>query len=175
MLPSKSPNAPHGTNDVREEHVRAVLRALRVIFRTTQAHSRWVEKKCGVSGPQLWAMWELHARPGLRVSELSAALSIHQSTASNMLDKLEQKGFIRRERGGPDQRVVRVYLTPAGAGVLTLAPRPAQGAITHALHELPDDALKALHASLDSLVGSMSLADLEAAMLPISENSENEK
>lgn len=167
-LPKESSHTPHGSNDKRDEHVRAVLRALRVIFRTTQAHSRWVEKKCGVSGPQLWAMWELHAQPGLRVSELSASLSIHQSTASNMLDKLEQKGFIRRERGGPDQRVVRLYLTDAGSDVLKQAPRPAQGAITHALQELPDEALEALHASLDSLVSTMSIADLEAAMHPIS-------
>ncbi|KPK40176.1 MAG: hypothetical protein AMJ69_03215, partial [Gammaproteobacteria bacterium SG8_47] len=53
----------------RAERVNRIVQDLRVVFRTVQAHSRWVEKQCGVSGAQLWAMWELFASPGLKVSE----------------------------------------------------------------------------------------------------------
>lgn len=53
-------------------------------------------------------------KPGFKVTELAKAMSIHHSTASNMLDKLAKKGLIVRERTSQDQRVVTVTLTPDG-------------------------------------------------------------
>ncbi len=154
----------------RTECVNRIVQDLRVVFRTVQGHSRWVEKQCGVSGAQLWALWEMFAAPGLKVSELSEALAIHRSTASNLLDKLESKALIRRERGGPDQRVVRLYLTPQGADLLARAPHPAQGALRHALFELPDSTLVALQSALDQLADAMAAPDTDAALHPLSEN-----
>ncbi len=143
-----------------------IMQKLRVVFRTTQAHSRWVEKQCGVSSAQLWAMWELFSSPGLKVSELSKALSIHQSTASNMLDKLEEKKLIRRKRSGPDQRVVQLYLTKTGESLIAKVPKPAQGAVIEALEHLPDDALRKLQQGLQALVKSMANAEPDAKYIP---------
>jgi len=149
--------------------VRAVLQAMRVVFRSIQAHSRWVEKRCGVSAAQLWALWEIHVSPGLRVSELAKVLAIHQSTASNLLDKLEDKGLVRRERGGPDQRVVRLYLTEQGRDLVARAPRPAQGALIDALGCLPGETLAALGEGLEALLLEMKVKDQDSAMEPLSE------
>jgi len=154
----------------RDASVRAVVQGLRVVFRSVQEHSRWVEGQCGVSAAQLWAMWELFATPGMRVSDLSHALSIHQSTASNMLDKLERKGLIERHRGGPDHRVVRLYLTDAGASLVAKAPRPAQGALTSALYRLPDSNLEQLHRNIADLVALMGIRDPQAALEPLSDD-----
>ncbi|MDH5232899.1 MAG: MarR family transcriptional regulator [Gammaproteobacteria bacterium] len=153
----------------RETLSKEVLKNLRVVVRTTQAHSRWVEKSTGVSGAQLWAMWELFAKPGQKVSDLSRTLSIHQSTASNMLDKLEERGLIRRDRSGPDQRVVQLFLTSRGTEVLSDAPRPAQGAIINALNALSDNDLQQLNQGLGALMANMQVAETQAAMKPISE------
>ncbi len=171
MKPDQSRPADAGeTAGGRDEHVRAVVQSLRVIFRSVQDHSRWVEGQCGVSAAQLWAMWELLAAPGMRVSDLSRALSIHQSTASNMLDKLERKGLVQRRRGGPDHRVVRLHLTDAGASLVAEAPRPAQGALTSALYQLPDNKLEQLHRSIADLVALMRIRDPEAALEPLSDD-----
>ena len=105
--------------------------------------------------------------PGLKVSELSRALSIHQSTASNMLDKLEEKKLIRRERSGPDQRVVQLYLTPQGTELLSTAPRPAQGAVMDAMKHMNDEELQQLKTGLAALIGHMSVAADDGAMKPI--------
>lgn len=153
----------------RVTQVRNVLQSLRKVFRSSQAHSRWVEKQCGVSAAQLWAMWEVFTEPGLRVSDLSTIMSIHQSTASNMLDKLEDKGLLRRERRGPDQRVVRLYLTEAGSQLLADAPRPAQGALTHSLQQLPDETLDQLETGLEQLLESMDADNKETGLEPLSE------
>ena len=155
------------TPEAREEKRREVLQQLRVLFRSIQAHSRWVEKQCGVSSAQLWALWELHKAPGLRVSDLSRVLSVHQSTASNMLDKLEEKRMIRRERSGSDQRVVRLYITAEGEAVLGKAPDHAQGAIMGALVKVPDDVLDELSDGLSRLIAEMGMSNTEDMMKPI--------
>ncbi len=160
-----------GTADgrTRERQMGSVVQGFRLVFRSIQEHSRWVEKQCGVSAAQLWTMSELHARPGMRVSELSRALSIHQSTASNLLDKLERKQLIQRERRGPDHRVVRLYLTDAGRALVEQAPRPAQGALSSGLMALPDSVLAGLNDNIAALVKAMDLADHEAALEPLSD------
>lgn len=160
-------DVPH--EKTRSEQERAILRKFRTVFRVIQEHSRWIERQCGVSAAQLWAMWELFSSPGLRVSELSRALSIHQSTASNLLDKLEQKGLIERHRGGSDQRVVRLHLTDKGAQLVERAPRPAQGALMDALHRLPNEALLELEGVLGRLVSTMDVDDRDAGMRLLAE------
>lgn len=155
------------TSTARDEVAKNIVQDLRVVVRTIQAHSRWVEKQCGVSSVQLWAMWELFAAPGQKVSDLSKALSIHQSTASNMLDKLEDKKLIKRDRSGPDQRVVKLFLTRKGSDLLSVAPRPAQGAVQDALKGMSDQELVSLKSGLDALISQMAVSEEGAALKPI--------
>ncbi|AMK77039.1 hypothetical protein A1342_22000 [Methylomonas methanica] len=144
-----------------------VLKQFRLIFKAVQQHSQWVETHCGVTSAQLWALWELSKNPGLKVTELAKAMSIHHSTASNMLDKLAKKGLIMRERISQDQRVVTLTLTQEGSELLNQVPSPPQGILQHALFDLPENVLKSLAKNLDLLVKEMKIKDIEAAMQPI--------
>lgn len=166
--PATPPAEASAVND-RETQTRAVVQQLRIVYRAMQEHSRWVERQCGVTAAQLWALWELAARPGLRVSELSQALSLHQSTTSNLLDKLEKKGLVARRRGGPDQRVVQIDLTAEGTEIVARAPRPAQGAISAALARLPAAELVGLERGLAALIGRMDGADPAAGLRPMTD------
>lgn len=146
--------------------VQSVIRRLRVVFRALQTHSRSIEKVCGVSAAQLWALWELHRCPGLSVGDLSQRLLIHPSTASNMLDKLERKHLVERRRTGMDQRVVSLFLTPRGETLLQAAPAPAQGELNRALQSLPLEQLTALESGLGALLERMEERDDGAALQP---------
>jgi DNA-binding MarR family transcriptional regulator len=145
------------------------LRQFRVIFGAVRQHFQAVEKACGISGAQIWAMAALRQTPGMKVSELAKALSIHASTASNLLDKIEKAGLIRRERNSVDQRVVRLYLTSAGEKALERAPQPLTGILTHALSQLPDEALARLNQDLATLIAHMGAIDTQDAQKPLSE------
>lgn len=148
---------------------REALRQFRVIFGAVRQHFKAIEKACGVSGAQIWAMAALRQTPGLKVSELAQALSIHPSTASNLLDKIEKAGLIRRERNSVDQRVVKLYLTAAGDKALNKAPQPLTGILTHALGQLPDDALTRLNQDLAALIAQMGAINTKDAQKPLSE------
>jgi DNA-binding MarR family transcriptional regulator len=145
----------------------AVLQHIRELFRVSQQHFQRIEARCGVSGTLLWAMAELKARPGMKISDLATTLSVHLSTASNLLDRLEAKALIRRERGAQDQRIVQVYLTPEGRRTLRLAPKPAEGVIPDALHRMPIAALVRLDRDLEKLLQLASIRSRRAAMTPL--------
>jgi DNA-binding MarR family transcriptional regulator len=156
-----------GTAPDSEAWAYEVLKRFRLIFKAVQQHSQWVETRCGVTSAQLWALWELSKSPGLRVTELAKAMSIHHSTASNFLDKLAKKGLITKERVSEDQRVVTVSLTPEGRNLVGQAPAPAQGILQHALFCLPDGVLRSMVKDLDALVKGMEIKDDDAAMEPL--------
>ena len=82
------------------------LQNMRVVIRAAQRHSTQIEKQCGVSGAQLWVMQELSEQPGLRLGALAGKMSIHQTTASNLVDALVKKSYVNKARDQPDQRVV---------------------------------------------------------------------
>ncbi|MBS1211399.1 MAG: MarR family transcriptional regulator [Proteobacteria bacterium] len=146
---------------------REVLKRFRMIFRAVQQHSHWVESRAGVSSAQLWVLWELAQKPGLRVTELARAMAVHQSTASNLLEKLAKKGLVRRERISEDQRVVNLYLTDIGRETLMRIPKPAQGILQHALLSLPEETLFSIARDLDVLIAEMNIKDDRGALEPI--------
>lgn len=128
------------------------IKSFRIIFQAIQRHSFDVEKTCGVSATQLWAMTELNNEPGLRVSDIANRLCIKISTASNMLDKIEQKKLLLRERGKEDQRVVKLFLTPAGKKLLRQAPNSPQGPVLAAISTMTPKQARQLYESLQILV-----------------------
>ncbi|MEA3470014.1 MAG: MarR family transcriptional regulator [Thermodesulfobacteriota bacterium] len=152
----------------RQEQMQSITKQLRVVFRAVQAHSKTVEKSCGLSGAKLWMMWELFATPGVKVSDLARTLTIHPSTCSNMLDQLEDKDLVRRDRSNKvDQRAVHLYLTEAGTTLLAKAPRPAQGTMSEALERLSDEHLNHLELGLNQLLEAMQYKDKKIGMIPI--------
>jgi DNA-binding MarR family transcriptional regulator len=141
-----------------------VLQHLRELYRVSQQHFQRIEVSCGLSGAQLWALAELQARPAATVSEIASALSVHLSTASNLLDRLEDKKLVRRHRGPPDQRVVRVTITPEGEAMLRLAPKPPEGIIQDALRRMRKGALARLDRDLADLLEHAQARNPAAAM-----------
>lgn len=144
-----------------------VLQRFRVLIRTAQRHSQWIERQSGITGAQLWALLELSEKPGLRVGELANLMALHQSTASNMIDKLESTALVRKERTSADQRVVRLYLTEAGAELLSSAPSPARGVLPEALRLLGTEELTCLQRDLDNLLEQIKHLDEGFGMQPL--------
>ena len=144
-------NASPDTNELAAE----VLGRFRELFRAAKLHFASVQKVAGISGAQLWALSEINAQPGLRVSDLTQKMSLHQSTVSNLVEKLNSAKLLRRVREAGDNRVVRLQLTSAGRKVLAQAPSPARGVLPDALGKLDTRSLKKLSSSLESLAKVM--------------------
>ena len=146
-----------------------VLKQFRILLKSIKRHYLWVEKKCGLSGAQIWAMAEISANPGLKVSALAERLAVHLSTASNMLRRLETLGFAERARVGEDQRTVQARLTAKGKALLRKAPRPLVGILQQALSDLPPATINSLHRDLGAIIRLMKFKDAGAKSRPLSD------
>ena len=140
-----------------------VLEQFRIVFKSIRRHYQSVERRAGISGAQLWALAQVAGRPGVTVGDLAKSLAIHQSTARNLLRRLEGLGLVARQRRGKDQRVVALFATPQGLKVLKRAPQPLSGVLQQALSDLPVGNLQVLRRELRKLIAAMRTKDLEAA------------
>jgi DNA-binding MarR family transcriptional regulator len=146
-----------------------VLKQFRVIFRSVKKHFQVIERKCGIGGSQLWALAAIVAKPGVRVSELAQSLSVHQSTASNLVEHMVRLGLIQRERDEEDQRVVRLTATARGNALLARAPQPLTGVLPDALSHMDAQALASLHDGLEQLLTVMKVRDESASHTPLAD------
>ena len=146
-----------------------VLKKFRIIFGTVRQHFREVEQTCGVTGAQLWVIREIEATPGIGVSELAERLSIHQSTCSQLVEKLVVRGMVGKERSSEDQRRVGLRLTAEAEALVKHAPGPAEGILPEALSSLSSREIAALDAALESLIRQLQRDDGRYADSPLSD------
>lgn len=162
--PGTARQDPSGS-DIGEPAAR-VLRRFRLVFNAVKTHFQQVERKVGVGGAQLWALSIVRARPGIGVNDLAAAMDVHQSTASNLVKSLAERGLLLAEKNGADRRTVQLRVLPAGAAVLRKAPGPMTGVLPQALASLDPKTLARLDADLAKLITALD-ADERAANIPL--------
>ncbi len=143
------------------------LKLFRIIVKSANRHFHAIEKAVGIGGAALWALAEIAEHSQMTVSGLALAMSIHQSTASNLIDKLEKTGYLRRYKNAQDRRVVYLALTEAGHTVLARAPMPHKGILPDALMRTDAESLHALNHYLLKLIGTMEGQHPDAAFEPL--------
>jgi DNA-binding MarR family transcriptional regulator len=146
-----------------------VLKQFRLIYGSMRHHFRQIEVTCKISGSQLWMLHELKEAPGVGVSDLARRLSIHQTTCSQLIEKLVARGYVLKTRSAADQRRVGLSITRTAAQVLKEAPGPAEGLIPEALSSLSGPTLRSLMANLGELIEGLHLQDHQAAERPLSD------
>lgn len=145
-----------------------VLRRFRAVFNAVKTHFQQVQRSAGIGGAQLWALSVISECPGIGVGQLSRAMDIHQSTASNLLKALLKLELVASSRDGPDRRAVRLRITAAGARVLRKAPGPFAGVLPQALAKLDSDTLARLDRDLGLLMQELH-TDERAAGIPLAQ------
>ena len=91
-------------------------------------------RKLGLTRAQWWVLTHLYRSNGVTQTELAETLEIEKPTLGRLLDRLEAKGWVRREHDASDRRVWRVHLTdevePALRTMRTIAAELRRDALT---------------------------------------------
>ncbi|HTS55401.1 MAG TPA: MarR family transcriptional regulator [Burkholderiales bacterium] len=95
-------------------------------------------KSLGFTRSQWWVLNHLFRSNGITQSDLADILEIEKATLGRLLDRLEAKGWVRREGDANDRRAKRVFLTEEV--------EPALKAMRAAAAELRREALAGLSA-----------------------------
>ena len=96
-------------------------------------------KSLGLTRSQWWVLMHLFRNGGITQSRLAEILEVEKATLGRLLDRLEAKGWVRREGDASDRRAKRVFLTDEI--------EPAVKAMRAAAAELRRDALVGLAAA----------------------------
>lgn len=151
-----------------EDHV---LIALRRIIRATDLHSRALGKETGLTTPQLVVIRAIKELEAPTVTGIARAVSLSQATVTTILNRLESKGLLRRQRSKTDRRAVHIHLTATGKALWKGAPEPLQYSFTHRFKSLPSWEQHGIVAALEQVATMMDAQELDAApMLASGEN-----
>ncbi len=96
-------------------------------------------KSLGLTRSQWWVLNHLFRGDGVTQTELAETLEVEKPTLGRLLDRLEAKGWVRREDDATDRRAWRVYLTDEVG--------PAMRELRAVAAELRRDALAGLSAA----------------------------
>jgi DNA-binding MarR family transcriptional regulator len=140
-----------------------VLISLRRILRATSIHSRKLGRSVGITSPQLMVLQAIHDQETPTASEISRAVSLSQATITTIVNTLEQRDLVHRERSSVDRRRVHVSLTDPGREALANAPKPLQESFALRFEALPSWEQHQLVASLERVAMMMDAEDLDAA------------
>lgn len=139
-----------------------VMQNLRRMFKAVESYSRSVEERFGLTGPQLWALWELGRDGPLALKDLASRMHLSPSTVVGVVDRLIAKGLVLREQDTQDRRRVCLYLSQEGRALWTSAPNPAQGKLVEGLQSMDPSQRRELNRSLEFLVKVMEADKIEA-------------
>ena len=76
------------------------------------------EREIGVRAGTWFSLTLLAKKDGMSQGELSQSFEVDPSRVTRLAKKLEREGLLRRERDLEDHRVVRMYLTEKGWGMI---------------------------------------------------------
>jgi DNA-binding MarR family transcriptional regulator len=138
--------------------------SLAVASRSVIALYRPLLEPLGLTHPQYLAMVALWQREPMSVKEISALLQLDSASVSPVLKRLEAAGFVDRQRGIADERLVTLSLTERGRALKDQARH-----IPQALMERLDmsvEELLSLQAALQRLIVQVQSAGGDGAPRP---------
>ena len=147
------------------EYQEDILRSLRRIIRAVDLYSRRLVTDHGLSGPQLLCLRQLDAHGSMPAGELATAVSLSPATVCGILDRLEARELVMRERQTDDKRRVLVRLMAKGRQTARKAPPPLENGFRRQLEALPLGKQAEIDRVLKRLVEMMSVEELEAEPL----------
>jgi len=141
-----------------------VLRSLRRIIHAVDRHSR-LARQHGLTEPQAVCLSAVHRAGEINPGHLARSLSLSPPTVTGILDRLERRGLVRRERTARDKRQVTVCITPEGKRLLAEGPPSLQERFTRRLAGLPIPRQEDIAEALQEVVRLMEAEDIDAAPL----------
>lgn len=83
-----------------------------------QFKNTYQQQSSGISPQDMYVLERIHLQNQIQIRDLSAKYSLPPSTLTGILDRLERKQYIRRERKSDDRRAIDLTVTDKGEAVL---------------------------------------------------------
>ena len=130
------------------------LPTMRELARTYQAFSSYSDghiRELGLTSPQFDVLATLGGTEGMSMKDLAAATLVTKGTLTGIIDRLEQKGLLRREVPPENRRSFTIVLTDAGEALFQKVFPEHIAYLQQRFEKLTADELHQLHDLLKKL------------------------
>lgn len=139
-----------------------IFQSLRRITRAIDVHSRKLKSQFKITAPQLVCLLAVANEGPLTATTIARRVFLSASTVVGILDRLEQRGLVRRIRDQRDRRLVRVSATAEGNQLALTAPPPLQDGLARALGQLTEGEQATIADSLSRIGDLMEITDADS-------------
>lgn len=146
--------------------VATLQRWMEVSMRRSMRHFVRYARDSGLSMSQLGALFHLHRRGIMGVTDLGEHLGVTSAAASQMLERLVQQGLIQRSEDPHDRRVKQIVLTEKGSLALKESIHARQSWLEEVAVCLSESDKKQISEALEILIESTE---------PVGKSSEEER
>jgi DNA-binding MarR family transcriptional regulator len=122
-------------NGKRAPHTPLWSRPGYLIRRLHQSHTALFAEECkayGITPVQYGVLTALFHRPGIDQATLGAEVGIDRTNAADVVERLAERGLVRRAKSAADRRMMLAWLTADGSGLT----REMHGAMQRAQERL---------------------------------------
>ena len=116
-----------------------ILQSVRRIAQCVEHHSKRLTATHNITSPQLVALMAIAQLGPSTLKSIGRAIHLSPSTVVGIVDRLEEKELVRRERDTRDRRNVYVTVTVAGQALVDNAPSALPQGFASALAALPEN------------------------------------
>jgi DNA-binding MarR family transcriptional regulator len=147
---------------IDERYDLRILRSLRRIIRAVDVYSSKLKVQYQLTAPQLICLTSIVANAPATATRVAKEVFLSTSTVVGILDRLEDRGLIRRLRDKNDRRIVNVQATSEGVNLVQSAPSALQDKLAMALYQLSESEQATIAKSLRRIANLMDLGYSEA-------------
>jgi len=138
-----------------------IIYSIRRLMQGSERYTKEINKKYNVSAAQVNCLLALHEYGPLPPSQIAKMILVNSSTVTGIIDRLEQKGLVQRQRISQDRRVITIQLTESGKTLAENAPSPIQQKIIDGLKKLNPQEIEHIVNALNMLTNMLDVQDLE--------------
>ena len=144
-------------------HEQQIVASIRQIIRAVDLHSRRLVDQHGLTGPQLAALDETVRSGSVSPSALARSVHLSQATVTGIVQRLERRGLVIREKSAADRRSFTISATDEGRRVLEASPSLLQDRFRAALSGLEEWERLQILSTLQRVASLMDAERLDAA------------
>ncbi len=135
-----------------QPYAKRIILALRRIMKEMDTHSRRLLKHYDITVAQIVCLYELHERGTLTLSVLSKNVHLSASTLVGVIDRLEERGLVKRARDTQDRRTTFISITAKGKKFVIASPHLLHNRLGEKIAAYSESEQIMLANSLDLLV-----------------------
>jgi len=167
MPKNTKPKQMSENNSVQTEYIypttsqKDIIHSIRRLMQGAELYNKEINKKYNISAAQVNCLLALNEHGPLPPSQIAKIIMVNSSTVTSIIDRLEQKNLVERQRISHDRRIITVQLTESGKTLAENAPSPIQQKIIDGVKRLTPQEVEHIVNGLNMLTNMLDVQDLE--------------